>query len=145
MAFISVTRLHLRSWQYFPLFLVYTFASSRQVRRADGFVTGTLAGDPERGNWTITVWRDAETMRAYRNSGAHLKAMPKLLNWCDEASFAHWAEETDSLPSAQLAFERMRSDGRLSKVRHPSSRHQAGRTTGEKPPVTGVSLTAKTR
>jgi quinol monooxygenase YgiN len=143
MPFISVTRLHLRSWRYFTSFLLYTFAAARQVRRAEGFIRGTLAGDPERGNWTITVWRDEAAMRAYRNSGAHLNAMPKLLNWCDEASFAHWADETDSLPSGQLALERMRSTGRVSKVRRPSSRHQRGETAGERAPVTGMSLTPK--
>lgn len=46
----------------------------------------------EAGNtfWTITAWENAETMNTFRTSGAHLAVMPKLLNWCDEASVVHW-------------------------------------------------------
>jgi quinol monooxygenase YgiN len=145
MPFVSVTRLHLRSWRYFPAFLLYTIAAAHQVRRADGFIQGTLASDPERGNWTITVWRDEASMLAYRNSGSHMQAMPKLLNWCDEASFAHWTDETGSLPPASVALERMRTAGRLSKVRRPSQRHAAGRTAGEHAPIAGLSLRPKGR
>jgi hypothetical protein len=29
-------------------------------------------------------------MRAFMLSGAHQRAMPKLFNWCDEASVVHW-------------------------------------------------------
>ena len=134
MVLVSVTRLHLRAFRYLPLFLIYNLAAGRQIRRADGFLGGALASDPGWGFWTVTLWRDQGAMRGYRNSGAHLKAMPKLLHWCDEASFVHWTQEEATLPSGQIALDRLRSSGRVSKVRRPSPRQAAGRTAGEHAP-----------
>ena len=140
MPFISVTRLHLRSWRFFPGFLFYTLASARQTKSADGLVVGALAGDPERGSWTVTVWRDESSMRAFRTSGAHLKAMPRLLNWCDEASVAHWSDTDATLPAMPVAFQRLRDEGRLSKVHFPSKRQSSGQRVGSAPPTVGMML-----
>ena len=122
------------------MFVVYTLASARQTKKADGFIVGALAGDPERGSWTITVWRDEAAMRGFRTSGAHLKAMPRLLNWCDEAAVTHWTDPDPTLPTVQTAFERLRREGRLSKVHFPSQRHAAGVMTGDSPPTLGIHL-----
>ena len=140
MPFISVTRLHLRSWRFVPAFIAYTLASARQVKRADGFRSGYLAGDAERGSWTVTVWRDETAMRSFRASGAHLKAMPRLLRWCDEASVAHWTEDTEAAPTPQVAFTRLHSQGRISKVHFPSDRQARGETAGSAPPKIGLRL-----
>lgn len=132
--FVSVTRLHLRSVRYLPGFIVYTYLSGRQVQRTDGFKDGYLAGDAERGAWTVTLWRDESAMRAFRASGAHLRAMPMLLTWCDEASVAHWSQEDPVAPTTAVAFGKMQTTGRLSKVHHPSKRQVDGQTVGRQPP-----------
>jgi hypothetical protein len=46
----------------------------------------------------MTAWESEAAMRAFRSSGANMKAMPKLLDWCDEASYAHWEQESPELP-----------------------------------------------
>ena len=76
--------------------------------------------------WTVTVWRDREAMAAFRRSGAHLKAMPKLLDWCDEAAVATLSETGDIPPEPAEAARRMLEDGRISKVRAPSPAHARG-------------------
>ena len=64
-------------------------------------------------------------MKAYRDAGAHRGAMPKLLDWCDEASVVHWDQEDSRLPDWPDAYQRMVSEGRPSKVKQPSQAQTA--------------------
>lgn len=123
MIFLSLTRLRLRSVRYMPLFALYAVRSLRQIRRAPGFLSGKLLPDDSWTFWTMTAWHNADSMRGYMTAGAHKSAMPHLLNWCDEASIAHWEQEELTLPSWEEADERMRQIGRPSKVKHPSPDH----------------------
>jgi hypothetical protein len=74
--------------------------------------------------WTCSVWQDEAAMRAFMVSGAHRKVMPRLLDWCDEASVAHWQQNSAEPPSWQQVHRRMQSEGRRSKVKHPSPAHE---------------------
>lgn len=127
MPFISVTRLRLRSIFYLPQFLWHTLKSQRQVVRARGFLSGRLLRDSGNVYWTVTAWEDEAAMRAYRSTGAHGSAMPKLLDWCDEAAVAHWTQPQAELPDWAEAHRRMMSEGRTSKVRKPSAAQLAKR------------------
>ena len=134
MTFISLTRLRLRSVRFLPFFAVHALWSLRQIRRAPGFQDGGLLPDRSWTFWTISAWDSQESMRQYIVSGSHKKAMPYLQRWCDEASVAHWEQESGDLPSWKEADRRMREAGRVSKVLHPSARHagmryEAPRTT----------------
>ena len=76
--------------------------------------------------WTVTEWGDAKAMQAYRRTGAHLKAMPKLLEWCDEASVATLEDASEIPIEPAEAARRLRLDGRISKVRKPSPAQARG-------------------
>lgn len=125
MIFVSLTRLRVRSVLYMPLFAIYTTGALRQVRKAPGFQGGKLLPDRDRAFWTVTAWDGEESMRRYMTAGAHKRAMPELMQWCDEASVAHWEQEESSLPSWEEADRRMRTMGRPSKVNKPSPAHAA--------------------
>ena len=140
MPFISVTRLRLRSWRFVPSFVIYTVGSALQVRRAAGFLAGYVGTDRNRGFWTVTSWADEAAMKSYRAAGTHLKAMAKLRTWCDEASIAHWTQNDAAAPTPDIAFERMRLQGRTSKVSAPSMNHQRGEVVGEAAPRVGINL-----
>lgn len=131
---VSLTRLHLRSNRFLPTFFWHVWWSVRQAKSFPGFVGGRLARDSDGGFWTVTGWETEHAMRAYRIAGAHLRAMPKLLNWCDEASVAHWEEEGEELPNSPAVQERMKAVGRTSKVRRPSVAHAAEQTAPNSTP-----------
>jgi hypothetical protein len=123
MIFVSITRLRLRSAWHLPQFFWHTLASGRQLAKSPGFIKGKTLMDKKLTFWTMSLWQNETGMRAYRNSNAHKKAMPKLQHWCDEASIAHWQQESEDFPDWHLAHQRMMQEGRLSKVKHPSPTH----------------------
>lgn len=138
MTFVSITRLRLRSVRFLPMFAIVTLGSIRQVKGAEGFQGGALLPDREWTFWTMTLWDRQESMRSYILAGSHRVAMPKLLEWCDEASVVHWEQTQGEAPTWQEADRRMRESGRVSKVRRPSATHagmryRAPRTTGGGP------------
>ena len=123
MVFVSLTRLRVRSIRFLPMFALDALRTQRQVQRAPGFKVGALLPDRRWTFWTMTAWDSQESMRRYMTTGAHKTAMPKLLHWCDEASVAHWEQESEALPGWEEADRRMRESGRVSKVRFPSPQH----------------------
>lgn len=126
MIFISITRLRLRSVWYLLPFMRTNQTALRQLKRESNFIKGKLLIDRKLTFWTMTAWASDGDMRAYRNSGAHLRVMPKLITWCNEAHVAHWSQETDTLPDWHEAYRRITApDARVSKVRHPSKHHLA--------------------
>jgi hypothetical protein len=123
MIFVSITRLRLRSAWHLPLFFWHAFASGKQTAKSTGFIKGKTLMDKGLTFWTMSLWQNESHMRAYRNTDAHKKAMPKLQHWCDEASVAHWQQAGEDFPDWHLAHQRMMQEGRLSKVKHPSPTH----------------------
>jgi hypothetical protein len=128
MPLTSVTRLRLRSPRFLPAFLLHTWRSARQAQRSSGYLAGYFALGSGLTFWTVTTWADAEAMRAYRNGGAHVRAMPRLIGWCSEASVAHWEQGGTEPPLPTEAARRLGSEGKLSKVRQPTAAHVSGAT-----------------
>ena len=123
MIFVSITRLRIRSFIFLFPFFWHTIASTKQLVKKSKFIKGKTLMDRKLTFWTMTLWKNAAGMIAYRNTDAHKKAMPKLQHWCDEASIVHWQQEGEDFPDWHLAHKRMISEGRLSKVKHPSPEH----------------------
>lgn len=104
---------------------MYALRSALQARSAQGALAVTLANDARKTYWTCTIWESEEAMRAFMLSGAHRAVMPKMLYWCDEASFVRWTQPAAELPSWSETHRRMQGEGRASKVAHPSTNHVA--------------------
>ena len=121
---ISVTRLRVRSFWFLPGFLSYSLKSANQARNSAGNLGVELLRDARNTYWTCSAWQDEAAMRAFLLAEPHKTAMGKLANWCDEASVVHWQQDTAELPDWQEAHRRMATQGRRSRVRHPSEAHQ---------------------
>jgi hypothetical protein len=102
----------------------FSLRSSRQAKAAPGNLRAAVLNDANLVFWTCTVWQDEAAMRSFMMSGAHRKAMPHLLDWCDEASVAHWQQETAELPAWPEVYRRLQKEGRRSRVRHPTEAQQ---------------------
>jgi len=143
---VSLTRLRVRAWRYMPGFIWYTYRSKQQLVRSPGFVVGQLANAPSRTFWTTTAWTDEAAMKRFRDADWHKRAMPKLLEWCDEASVARWTQDTSDLLTAADMLEKMTASGRTSKVRNPSAGHAAGQTVPDgRAPRPGLPIEPKPR
>lgn len=125
MAFNSITRLRLRSVFALPAFARASRAISAQAAASEGFICGAVLAEGWMVFWTRTSWESEAAMKAFRDSDAHREAMPKLLNWCDEALVAHWEGEPDA--DWVHLHARMAREGRKSKVKRPSKAHQERR------------------
>lgn len=125
MVFVSATRLRVRAWRFLPMFFIYAFLSSRQAARAPGSLRVWVLNEEDRVFWTCSLWESQAATRAFMTAGAHLRVMPRLMDWCDEASVAHWEQQEPEAPDWEVVHTRMQSEGRRSKVKHPSAAHQA--------------------
>lgn len=125
----SLTRVRLRSVRFVPFFLFHALRSSRQTKSAPGCL-GTALRRFNGSFWTLTLWTDVASMRAFMLSGAHRAAMPHLVNWCDEAATARFDWEGSTLPDWSIAEQHMATHGKLSPVKHPSPAQVAGLPLG---------------
>lgn len=66
----------------------------------------------------MSLWRDHAAMRAYVESGSHRVVMPKLVEWADQACFAHWHQPGAQLPAWAEAASRLKEAGRAFPLRH---------------------------
>lgn len=123
MTFISVTRLHVRSPLFLPLFLWNVWLTARQSANTPGFLGGQLLRDANQTFWTITAWEEQAAMKIYRNSGAHRSVMPRIQDWCDEASVVHWRQENCTLPNWDEVHRQMVAAGFPTRLAHPSPAH----------------------
>jgi hypothetical protein len=127
MPLVAVTRLRVRSYRFLLPFAWQAWRSFRQAKHAAGSLGVTLRTADGLAFWTMTAWQDEAAMHAYRIAHPHRDAMPKLLEWCDEAAVAHWHQASAELPGWETAERRLAESGRVSKVNHPSVDQQAGR------------------
>lgn len=124
MPFVAITRLRLRGFRFLPVFFIHAMRTASQAQAAQGNLAVAILRDARRTFWTLTVWADDAAARHYTLSNPHRDVMKRLAHWCDEASVVHWSQETPELPSWEEAHRRMQTEGRPSRVDHPTEAHR---------------------
>jgi hypothetical protein len=124
---IAVTRLRFRSILFLPSAWWQIKKLQRCLEKAPGFLMGRLLADRNRTFWTMTMWKDIDSMRAFRNSRPHAAVIRKAAQWCDEACFVHWETQADELPGWDEAHRRLSESGKPSPLKFPSEEYKAGR------------------
>jgi hypothetical protein len=125
---VSITRLRVRSIFYMPLFLLHAMRTMTQAQKADGVLGVETRFEKNNVVWTKTVWADEAQMKKYRGLGAHQVAMRMLSEMCSEASVARWQQDKAELPTWEAAHHRILTEGKQSKVKHPSPLQASGVT-----------------
>ncbi len=124
MFLISITRLRLRSRRYVPAFIFYSLQSLWQAWQSEGNFHARVKLDAHLAFWTVTLWESEAHMRAFQSSGSHRRVMPKLAEWCDEATYVHWMQESKKRPGWDIIYHRLVSEGIISHVKNPSPNHE---------------------
>ena len=63
--------------------------------------------------WTLTVWRDRESLQAFVNGGEHRRALKEAWDTFDDAKFARLEVQPDELPlSWDRALAALETNGR---------------------------------
>ena len=88
MLFLSVMHLRLRSARCLIPFMICALMSSRQARHSRSNLGVKLLRDANRAFWILTARQKDENLHSLIMAGSHRRAMPKLLDRCDEASVA---------------------------------------------------------
>jgi heme-degrading monooxygenase HmoA len=124
MAVIVVTRLRLRD----PALLDEFFAAAVAVLEQAKGSAGTLGVDvlADAGNvwWTATAWQDRGQLRAFVSADPHRGTMARIDDWCDEATFAEWAQSSPSLPDWQASYRHIIDAGTVASLIHASAAHE---------------------
>jgi len=123
MALMVVTRLRLGDPKYRDAFLGSALAVMEQATSSEGNLGADVLADTNETYWTRTAWSDRATMSSFLNSEPHLGTMNRIDEWCDEAAFVDWEQESPDLPDWQTAHRRLVADGQVASLAHASEAH----------------------
>jgi hypothetical protein len=109
--FIRVaTFLPLKSWKYMVPFQLMTSKVLKQVKQTKGVVNYAVKADfPKKHFWTLSIWKDQNSLRRFVMAEPHATAIKKFTEWAGEDSaFVEWTSSTDSIDWTE-ALERLKN------------------------------------
>lgn len=98
---ISITELQCKSIWKLPKFIIHSSRAAKQVKLAKGNIYNKVWNKGLTG-FTYTAWESKEDMLAFRNSGAHKKAMPAINKLATRYRNTNW--QADEFPTVEQAL-----------------------------------------
>jgi hypothetical protein len=93
------TFLPLKSWSYMIPFQLMTSKVLKQAKQSNGMVDYAVKADfPKKHFWTLSIWKDRNSMRQFVIAEPHVTAMKKFEEWAgDGSAFADWISSSSSI------------------------------------------------
>ena len=108
---IAITRFKVKNWWYVVPFLRKAQKAFIQAQQDPNCLHQQTY--PELGQrvfWTVTAWKDLDSMLHYVRSGAHLQAMKVTAKMASETNSMHY--ESDEIPDWDKAREILQDKGK---------------------------------
>jgi hypothetical protein len=125
MAVIVVTRLRLKDPAVQDEFFTDAVGAIEQAQKAEGSLGVDALAEANNVWWSVSSWRARELMQAFVRSQPHLSIMERLDQYCDEASFVDWEQDSPDLPDWQTNWRHLVADGQSAELTNASAANQA--------------------
>lgn len=106
---VTVTSLELRNIFLFFPFSLAALGVVQQLKKSDA--TSFKSTGIGKKHYTLSLWPDAETMRSFARSGAHLSAMKKSSSFAKE--IRTYSFESDKMPDWKSAKALLLEHGKV--------------------------------
>jgi len=95
----AATFLPLKGWRYMIPFQLMTSRVLKQAKQSHGMVHYAVKADfPKKHFWTLSIWKDIDSMRKFVMTESHITAMKKFEEWAGEGSaFVDWTSSSNSI------------------------------------------------
>jgi hypothetical protein len=93
------TFLPLKGWRYMVQFQLMTSKVLKQAKQSPGMVDYAVKADfPKMRFWTLSIWKDRDSMRQFVMAEPHITAMKKFEEWAgDGSAFVDWTSSSISI------------------------------------------------
>jgi hypothetical protein len=95
----AATFLPLKGWRYMISFQLMTLKVLKQAKQSYGIVDYAVKADfPKKHFWTLSIWKDMDSIRQFVMTEPHITAMKKFEEWAGEGSaFVDWTSARSSI------------------------------------------------
>jgi hypothetical protein len=91
-------------------FQLMTSKVLKQVKETNGAMNYAVKADfPKKHFWTLSIWKDQDSLRRFVTAEPHATAIKKFTEWAGEGSaFVEWTNPSNSIDWAE-ALERLKN------------------------------------